>query len=229
VADKPVDFNMFYRGGCAVLPLFLLADGDLFNAPKRMPNISPAFVDRLIEASGVKYAIKAEEGVLGPHHLLGYIYALLYSTSYRERYREFLKVDFPRVPITGNAKLLNRLITYGQELIDIHLRRNKPSVAPNFPVKGSGAIDRVEYDSSGPGKVWINDKQYFGGVGPDVWAFEIGGYRVAEKWLKSRIGLSLDHDQLVEYKAVCGYIHDTLTVMAKIESAIVKGGGWPFK
>lgn len=33
-----------------------------------------------------------------PEEILGYIYAVLHAPTYRSRYSEFLRIDFPRIP-----------------------------------------------------------------------------------------------------------------------------------
>ena len=83
----------------------------------------------------------------------------------------------------------------------------------SFPVADSNEVGRVRYteprhkeetsevskDLGGltPGRVYINKTQYFEGIEPDVWEFQIGGYQVLHKWLKDRRGRKLSFDDLL--------------------------------
>ena len=48
------------------------------------------------------------------------------------------------------------------------------------------AVRYAEPTGSEPGRVYINRAQYFDGMRADVWAFQVGGYQVCQKWLKDR-------------------------------------------
>ena len=134
------------------------------------------------------------EGV-SPEEILAYIYAVLYSPTYRERYYEFLKYDFPRIPLPRDIEQFRSLAALGQRLIDSHLLKNvsRPEVAPTgrgapalhrFEGEGDGVVSRVRYLD---GQIWINSTQCFTDVPVEVWEYEVGSYQVCEKWLR-RIG-----------------------------------------
>ena len=118
-----------------------------------------------------------------PEELLAYIYAVLHSPRYRERYKEFLKIDFPRIPLPASESEFDRLAQIGQQLIDLHLMTDTQrwKCSTTFPEEGSQLIDLLKWKDN---KVWINEKQYFGNVPEIVWNFFIGGYQPAQKWLK---------------------------------------------
>jgi predicted helicase len=128
-----------------------------------------------------------------PIDLLDYIYAVLHSPTYREKYREFLKIDFPRVPYPENAGRFLRLASLGETLRKIHLLEGvEPSPEMGaFPVDGSHEVEKAEYRN---GQIWINKTEYFDAVPPEVWDFYIGGYQPAQKWLKDRKGRVLDYE-----------------------------------
>ena len=99
-----------------------------------------------------------------------------------------------------------------------------------FPDTGSNQVDKVRYapPTGGlPGRVWINREQYFESVEPEVWAFTIGGYRPAEKWLKDRKGRALSEDDIDHYRKIIAALAETRRLMVKIDEVIGKHGGWP--
>ncbi len=167
----------------------------------------------------------------GPEDVFHYMYAVFHSPLYRERYAEFLKIDFPRLPLTTDAELFRRLCASGEELTGLHLMEHHRPLITRFPVAGDNTVDKVRYTEPGQGgdegRVWINPNQYFDGVPPDVWAFHIGGYQVAEKWLKDRKGRQLSFDDLLHYQRVLATLARTGELMAEVDEVIEEHGGWP--
>lgn len=201
---------------------------DLLDEPtaEMKPNLAPEFVVDLTKAVGRTPT---------PEETLAYIYAMLYAPSYRSRYGEFLKRDFPRIPLTTNRTLFDTLVKCGQELIDLHtLDKTLPRIT-QYDVAGSNEMVKVRWaanplepkSGSGKGRVHINDAQYFDNVPEAVWETHIGGYRVAEKWLKDRKGRLLSYDDITHYQSVIAALARTLTLQALIDAAIESAGGWP--
>ncbi|EQD60549.1 adenine-specific DNA methyltransferase, partial [mine drainage metagenome] len=143
----------------------------------------------------------------------------------------FLKRDFPRVPLTSSRALFDRLAALGEELIALHtMQRTLPHLT-RYPVAGSNVVDKVRYaEPSGAagGRVYVNAEQYFDGVPPAVWESHIGGYRVAEKWLKDRRGRALSYDDLTHYQNVVAALARTLELQAGIDEAIAGVDDWPY-
>lgn len=208
-----------------VFPLYLYPDPDeLELATERSLNLKPKFLKTLSEALGVPQTEPAglPEGV-SPEEILGYIYAILYSPTYRERYYEFLKYDFPRIPLPKDIEYFRKLAALGQTLIDWHLlKASQPEVAPTasrhrFEVEGDAVVSKVRYDS---GHVWINATQHFTDVPIEVWEYEIGAYQVCEKWLKDRRGSVLSHAEVRQYSRILVAIAETLRSMAEIDKVL---------
>lgn len=156
---------------------------------------------------------------IDPENLLDYIYAVLYSPSYREKYKEFLKIDFPRVPYPKNDKQFFALVKLGEELRQIHLLESKKinKYITTFPETGDDTVDKVKFEKN---KVYINDSQYFGGVPEDVWNFYIGGYQPAQKWLKDRKGRTLTNEDIEHYQKMIVAINQTIRIMKEIDKVI---------
>lgn len=187
-----------------VFPLYLYTKE--FGEEKKNPNLKKEEWQKFNDAVGKETT---------PEEILAYIYAVLHSLSYRERYKEFLKVDFPRIPLPKTAKEFNRLTAIGQQLIDLHLMNNAQSwkCTTTFPEVGSQQVDFQKWKD---GQVWINDKQYFGNVPESVWEFYIGGYQPAQKWLKDRKGRTLSFDEIKHYLHIIHALEETERLMKEI-------------
>jgi predicted helicase len=165
---------------------------------------------------------------LGPEDLFHYMYAVLSSPAYRTHYAEFLRIDFPRLPLTGNVKLFRALVAKGAELVSLHLMElpKLDAFLTDWPVKGDNVVERVQYSDKDK-RVWINKTQYFGGVPKAIWDFYIGGYQVCQKWLKDRKGRALTYEDTQHYQKVVVALHETIRLMSDIDKTIEQHGGWP--
>jgi predicted helicase len=153
------------------------------------------------------------------------MYALFYSPTFRKRYAPFLKIDFPRVPLTSNVALFRELCSLGDRLVSLHLIEQHLQPITVFPVPGMNNVVDVCYRTEG--QVWINAMQYFDGVPPETWNFSIGGYQICKKWLKDRKGHTLNDDDIAHYQRIVAILAETDNVMHEIDAAIEKYGGWP--
>ena len=199
----------------------------------RTPNLAPGFIAAL--ASSVELNFTPDQpgdldATFVPEDVAHYIYAVLHSPEYRRRYADFLKSDFPRVPLPGNRALFADLAGLGARLTALHLMDGDGADKPSFPAGGTNLVERVRYTNpvdGRPGRVAINKTQYFEGVSPETWGFTIGGYRPAEKWLKDRKGRTLSFDDIAWYQRVCAALAETPRVMERIDETIAAHGGWP--
>jgi len=203
-------------------------------------------VEEMEQKLGLKFVPEQPEAVsrkpsavsaFGPEDVFNYIYAVFHSPIYRKRHAEFLKIDFPRVPLTSDKKLFWKLVALGRELVALHLLES-PTVndyATKYPKKGSDTVEQVRYvepdseavsrkPSAVGGRVFINDDQYFEGVKPEWFEFHIGGYQVLQKWLKDRKGRKLSNDDITHYQRVVVAIKETIRLRSEIDKAITK---WP--
>jgi hypothetical protein len=231
------------KDGSSIFPLYLYPDSsklmEHFDWPagkdNRRPNLSAEFVSAFAERLNLEF-ISDGTGDLtktfGPEDVFSYIYAIYHSPTYRERYAEFLRIDFPRVPLTSDRELFAELVRLGGKLVDLHLLRHVPSLITTYPNKGtdqvaSGHPRYVEPSGNHAGRVTINAEQYFEGVAPEVWAFHIGGYQVLNKWLKDRRGRTLSYEDIRHYQQIVVALKETIRIMGEIDAAIESAGGWP--
>ena len=162
-----------------------------------------------------------------PMDILDYIYAVLYSPAYREKYTEFLKIDFPRVPYPKDKKIFWYLVKLGTELRQIHLLESSivEKYITTYPQDGNNIITRrirqkdfeITGDKKGFGRVWINDEQYFDKVPVIAWEFYIGGYQPAQKWLKDRHGRTLSYEDIMHYQKIIVALTETDRIMKEID------------
>ena len=230
------EFNLYRRGGNNLFPLYLYPDADSSDMleaqhTRRRPNLSEAFIKDI--SARLKLRFIADgcgdlKTTLGPEDIFHYMYAVFHSPGYRSRYAEFLKIDFPRLPLTSNKKLFRSLCSHGQRLKELHLMEGGITPAATFPETGDNSVDKPRYDEAKQ-RVYINKAQYFGNVPPEVWAFHIGGYQVCQKWLKDRKGRCLSFEDLKHYLEVVAILGETIDLMAKIDAVIEKQGGWPLQ
>ena len=169
----------------------------------------------------------------GPEDVFHYIYAVLHSPTYRARYAEFLKIDFPRIPLTSDVGLFRALCSLGAELVALHLLES-PQVSQfitRYPVVGDNTVAKgypkyAPPKADEPGRVAISKEQHFDGVPQEVWGFYVGGYQPAQKWLKDRRGRKLTYDDLTHYQKMVVAMQRTLRVMEEIDEAIP---AWPIE
>lgn len=150
-----------------------------------------------------------------PEDILDYIYGVLHSPTYRKKYKEFLKIDFPRVPAPKDNKEFAHFVGYGSQLRQLHLMKS-PTIddyATTYPVAGDDTVEKVSYQN---GEVHINNTQYFGNVPEVAWNFYIGGYQPAQKWLKDRKGRKLSSDDLDHYQRIVKILLETDRIMKEI-------------
>ena len=154
-----------------------------------------------------------------PEEILGYMYAVLHAPTYRTRYAEFLRIDFPRVPFPEKAEDFEALSVLGWALVEAHLLREYPRrKLAAYHGKGDHRVEKPRY-SPAEQAIWINETQCFKPVPPEVWEFHIGGYQVLDKYLKSRKGRALSLDETNHIGAVADSLAFTIEQMATIDAA----------
>ena len=199
-------------------PLYLYPDepkGKLLVEKASKPERTPNFTAEFLHA--VKSALGTEPT---PEEIFYYIYAVLYSPSYRKRYEEFLKIDFPRIPLPEDYERFKKLSELGKELVELHLLKH-PSLGETgvgFTESGSDIVEKVYYDDSSE-RVWINKEQYFDGISKDVWEYRIGAYQVMAKYLKDRKKekRKLSLEEIEHYMRIAKAIDRTREVQGKVE------------
>lgn len=240
-SDFITEFNLFRRGGNNVFPLYLYpSDEDMFQTERR-PNFTKEFLDLFSNFKLPNSPLELS--------VFRYIYAVFHSPSYRERYAEFLMIDFPRIPIPKTKELFQELSILGNDLIALHLLQEEDSelvsvsnLKKNRGIQFASPKD-YKFKSSSKGKsepiiekgypkyenenVYVNEADYFESVPEEVWNFHIGGYQVLHKWLKDRRERALSDEDVLHYRKVIVSLRETIVVMREVDEVIVRFGGFP--
>lgn len=229
-----------------VCPLYLYnnsAQTSLEETPERTPNLNLEIVNEIAEKLGLyfapekpDYATQTEEtNQFYPIDILDYIYAVLHAPKYRETYKEFLKIDFPRVPYPTDQKQFWKLVALGKQMREIHLLES-PKVEDfisSYPIDGTNIVGKPKYEQRNYvvenetishnetfepiGRVYINETQYFDNVPEVAWNFYIGGYQPAQKWLKDRKDIELGFEDIMHYNKIIVALTETDRLMKEID------------
>lgn len=215
-------YHFSYKGTASQFPLYLYSESadqtEIGQTTERTPNLNLEIVNQISEKLGLTFTNEkvTGENTYAPIDILDYIYAVLHSPSYREKYKEFLKIDFPRVLYPNDKETFWQLVKHGGELRQIHLLES-PAVnkfITQYPVEGDNKTGKIKYQD---GKVFINDTQYFANVPEIAWSFYIGGYQPAQKWLKDRKNRSLDFNDILHYQKIIVALTETDRIMKEID------------
>lgn len=224
-----IDNRTFYsnRGKVNFFPLYLYPDNPeqqtILQTAERTPNLNTDIVKQIAEKLGLTFTNEKEttENTFAPIDILDYIYAVLHSPNYREKYKEFLKIDFPRVPYPKDQNTFWQLVKLGGEIRQIHLLES-PTVEKyitQYPMDGDNIVTKPKYQD---GKVYINNTQYFNFVPEIAWNFYIGGYQPAQKWLKDRKDRKLEIEDIFHYQKIIVALTETDRLMKEIDKIAIE-------
>ena len=223
VSKNPVDANMFRRGGVNLFPLYLYPEtnGQLSTEldESRKPNLKPEIVALIAKQLKLQFQSEKERNSVSsfaPIDILDYIYAVLHSPTYRETYKEFLKIDFPKIPYPKDSNTFWQLVKLGAQIREIHLLESNvvENYITQFNVIGDNNVEKIKFEN---GKVFINETQYFDNVPEITWNFYIGGYQPAQKWLKDRKEKTLNFDDIFHYQKIIVALTETDRIMKEID------------
>lgn len=210
-----------------LFPLYRKLNASGFSlGPAADLNLRETFLRTLSDSLSVDQRTLVDD----PVSVLNYAYAVFHSPTYRSRYAEFLKIDFPRLPLTSSVELFHMLAQLGGELVALHLMESRALSAPITAFRGRGdGLVAAGYPKFEDGVVLINGGQGFDGVPDDVWEFHIGGYPVCHKWLKDRRGRRLSQEDTDHYCKIVVALAETIRLMGEIDEVIEAHGGWPIR
>ena len=253
VSDSIIDNRIFYssKGIVYLAPLYTYPpEQGLEASGKREPNLSPEFTADMSQRLGLRFIPDGKgdlQETFGPEDALHYIYAVFHAPEYRERYDQFLRADFPRMPLTDDLDLFRVLVHLGSELTAVHLLKSESLGAEQFgyPIKGDDVVEKAHPKYYAPGEIPdgeiapiergrvyigksgkrpVKQGQYFDGVSPEVWASRIGGYQPMDKWLKDRKGRPLTFEDIAHYRKIAGALGETMRLTAAIDEALTDAG-----
>lgn len=250
ITDSMTEKGSLVCGNYFISPLYLYQTPTELDPREKIPNFNPEILRKIEEQLGMKMEEletinqkPTTDNQFTPLNLLDYIYAVLHSPIYREKYKEFLKIDFPRVPYPQKETFW-QLVELGAQIRKLHLLEDisNKNLQTKFPVSGDNVVEKPSFviarndeevtkqsqkvesratDSSASlammGKVFINSTQYFDNVPYIAWNFYIGGYQPAQKWLKDRKGRTLDFNDILHYQKMIFALAETDRLMKEID------------
>jgi len=184
----------------------------------RVPNLNYDIIKEISNKIGLLF--NSEKGNIkdtySPIDILDYIYSILHSPSYREKYKEFLKIDFPKVPYPKDKETFWSLVKLGGEIRQIHLLESSitEKYITQYPIAGNDTVSKPQFKE---GRVYINETQYFDNVPEISWNFYIGGYQPAQKWLKDRKDRKLEFEDILHYQKIIVALFETDRLMKEID------------
>ena len=244
VSDTISDFRYWscsgMQGGDYVFPLYLYpSESELGFESERKPNLDDTIwwtIENWVKyGQAYKPQTQTEQSglldfnneqtdphFLAPEDIFDYIYGVLHSPLYREKYKEFLKVDFPRIPYPKNADEFEHFKECGRQLRELHLMHNVPKSKVTFDIIGNNKVESIRpipnKDDGYSYSIYINDTQYFAPVPIVAWDMYIGGYQPAQKWLKDRKGRVLSTEEIEHYEKIIRVLLETKRIMDSIDS-----------
>jgi predicted helicase len=215
-------YHFSYKGTASQFPLYLYPDENgqqtIDQSLSRTPNLNADIVKAISGKIGLTFTNEKEttKDTFAPVDVLDYIYAVLHSPTYREKYKEFLKIDFPRVPYPKDKDTFWKLVKLGGEIRQIHLLESAVVEKPicKFNISGTDVVAKPKYEN---GNVYINETQCFEDVPEVAWNFYIGGYQPAQKWLKDRKDRELKIDDIRHYMKIIVALTETERLMKEID------------
>ncbi len=226
----------------------LISDSRVFISNKGAAYHAPLYIYYKNENNDVLKTANIDSNILkklknmfgtqpSPEKIFYYIYGILHSKTYRDRYEALLEIDYPHIPFTSNYKIFNKLASLGKSIVSIHLMKpeyfEEDSIT-NFTGQGNNVIGNSKavgrnYNEE-ENRLYINrDGQYFGNITPEIWNFNIGGYQVLDKWLKDRSGNNLTEVEINHFCNIVTAIHKTIEIQKEIDKVIQEHGGWPIE
>ena len=213
----------------STFPLYLYSESNgqqtIGNKTERTPNLNPEIIKQIAEKLGLSFVNEKQniENTFAPIDILDYIYAVLHSPNYREKYKEFLKIDFPKVPYPEAKETFWQLVELGEQLRELHLLESPilENYITEYPIDGNNKVEKIKFELLSPteafGKVYINETQYFENIPEIAWNFYIGGYQPAQKWLKDRKDTNLEFDDILHYQKIIVALTQTDKLMKEID------------
>ncbi len=229
-------------GISSIAPLYLYSSKNgqqtIGQSTERTPNLNTEIVKKVSEKLDLTFTNEKEttKDTFAPIDILDYIYAVFHSPIYRAKYKEFLKIDFPRVPYPKNIDTFWHLVKLGGDIRQIHLLESPivEKFITQYPIDGDNVVSKVKFEENYEiidgdsitlmdpvypmGRVYINEHQFFQQVPKIAWEFYIGGYQPAQKWLKDRKERKLDYEDILHYQKIIVALSETDRLMKEINN-----------
>ncbi len=227
IADGPVSNGYIRSDSVSIDTLFpLYTYYENMGKTIKQVNFQPGALKMIANATGLIYSETEScetSNYFSPIDVMGYLYGILYSPNYRQKYSVYLKLEYPKIPLPDDAEMFKNFSTLGKQLINLHLMKDTEKLSDSkskYPFCGEGdcAVEKTPASAYKNNRIYINKKQYFDNVPSTLWEFYIGGYQPLQKWLKDRRKTSLSHAQISHYSHIIWTLEQTVLIMQKIDN-----------
>jgi predicted helicase len=190
------------RGSESLFPIWL------YDGPEPRGNFSPAFVQAMEQATGLRFVDCCESSEtnspLTPFTLAGYVYGLFWSPEYRTSYQAAICREFPRILLPDSTEQFHRVSHLGQRLLALHAEEATvdASATPIMSLTSGYPLWR-------DGHVWLNASTSICEISESAWNMRIGTHQVARKWLKDRRERPLSFQEVEHYRQLVGRLEQT--------------------
>lgn len=213
-----------------VFPLYLYHSKDQQELVERRPhkeaNIHHELIAQLEKIWELEFLNNRDgKASFTPEDIVYFVYAVMNSGSYRERYCDLLKTDFPRIPFPKDREVFFAVSGLGKTLSELHMLNVTEEADVEFPVKGSNRIEQISYMEAEE-KLYINKEQYLTKIAPEIWEYQIGGYDFVSKWIKDRPKKEFSYSDLTAFRKIVASCLQTVETAKTIDQVIAQAGGW---
>lgn len=214
ITDKTI---LSSKDNANIFPLFIYDSNNLMgNVHANFCNDVLKKIEKLL---GLRFTVQNEHdqaNLFSAFDLVDYIYSILHSESYREKYKDLLKSEFPKIPYPQDKAIFWQLVEYGKQLRMIHLMKDATVLGHEYAFSGAGTniVDKAVYKN---GAIYINKTQYFGNVDEAIWNYYLAAYQPLQKWMKDRKGCFLSEEDIRHYQKMIASLTATKRIMKDIE------------
>lgn len=184
----------------------------------RDSNLNSQIINKISEILNLSFETKNDDNTFSALNILDYVYSILYSSKFRYKYNDDLKMGFPRIPYPTDQETFWKLVEIGSKLRECHLMHTDFDITSySFIGDGTNEVVKPEYKN---GRVYISKTQYFDNVPQAQWEQYIGGYQPLQKWLKDRKKTTLSAEDIEHYKKIIAALKLTEELMAEIDQVV---------
>nr|MDO8119659.1 type ISP restriction/modification enzyme [Candidatus Sigynarchaeota archaeon] len=160
---------------------------------------------------------------------IGYVYAILWSSSFKRKFNACLKEGAPRIPLVEDKAFFGKLRVLGKMLVSLHLLElEKGGFDPTCNIEGTGSniVEMMRETRFHEGHLHINPQQFFSPVQENAYDFHVGKYAVLRKWLDDRIGKTLEAREVRHFQAMVRAIELSNDIIARIDGIVAGRFGY---
>jgi predicted helicase len=223
ISDKIIEMKMTLstQASAKIAPLYIIKDSiDLTHSGKFQKNdkeVKSNISKNFSNIIKVKYT-----NHFSSEDILGYIYAVLHSKTYKQKYTSFLRRDFPKIPLVNDKNLFNDLIIKGKSLFNLHLlfNANNNRLLDSNTNLTTYKIQKIIYNENEQ-TIKVNNKEFINNIPKKIWNYEICGYKVLKRWLRGKKGLKINLKEASTFQHIIKIIGESINIIEDINKLFI--------